>query len=210
MSHLYSLREAAVIAEVPPKIFRIALDKKVLTSSSVRKVGQAVRHELSVRDVLFTKLLWEFPFSLSKADKAALEELVIRRSHAVHQWQMKGPDLVFSSNAMTVLVECKNIRRRLAENVLALRWGKRRIISDPDVLSGEAVFLGTRISLEHIAALFRKSVSEKEIAEDFPQLSSRDLHFARLYSQLGPRPGRPRNLFRYAGKQRPRKIAFSP
>lgn len=192
MSHLYSVREAAVIAEVPPKIFRIALDKKVLTSSSVRNVGQAVRHELSVRDVLFTKLLWEFPFSLSRADKTALEDLVIRRKHAVHQWQMKGPDLVFSSNAMTVLVECKNIRRRLAENVLALRWGKRRIVSNPDILSGEPVFLGTRISLEHVAALFRKSVSEKELAEDFPQLSSRDLHFARLYSQLGPRPGRPR------------------
>jgi uncharacterized protein (DUF433 family) len=192
MSEFYSVREAAAIAEVPPKIIRTALERKVLTSSSQRKVGQAVRHELSVRDVLFTKLLWKFPFSLSKADKMALEELVIRHNHSVHQWQMKGPDLVFSSGDITVLVEYKNIRKRLAENVAAFHWGKRRITSSPSIMNGEPVFRGTRIPLEHVAALFRRSVSEKEIAEDFPQLSSRDLHFARLYGQLGPRPGRPR------------------
>ncbi|MGD0479837.1 MAG: DUF433 domain-containing protein [Terracidiphilus sp.] len=202
MSELYSVREAAAIAEVPAKIIRIALEKKVLTSSSQRKVGQAVRHELSVRDILFTKLLWEFPFSLSKTHKMALEELVIRRNHAVHQWQMKGPDLVFSSGEITVSVECKNIRRRLAQNVVAFHWGKRRITSDPSIMNGEPVFSGTRIPLEHVAALFRKNVSEKEIAEDFPQLSSRDLYFARLYSQLGPRPGRPRKSLQIRRKEK--------
>lgn len=192
MRQFYSVREAAVIAEVPLRIFRTALEKKVLTSSSRRKVGQAVRHELSVRDVLFTKLLWEFPFSLSKADKTALEELVIRHKHAVQHWHMEGQDLVLSSGDMNVLVECKELRRRLAQNVLALRWGKRGIISDPDILNGEPVFRGTRISLRHVAEMFRRNVSEKEIAGDFPQLSSRDLIFAKLYSRLGPRPGRPR------------------
>ena len=35
-------------------------------------------------------------------------------------------------------------------------------------------------------------MNTKEIAEDFPALSSRDLAYARLFSRLGGRPGRPR------------------
>jgi uncharacterized protein (DUF433 family) len=93
---------------------------------------------------------------------------------------------------MQVSVECKAFREKVARNLSAFRWGRRRIVSNTDVLGGEPVFRGTRISLRHVASLFRKGVSEKEIAEDFPALGSRDLAYARLFSRLSERPGRPR------------------
>ncbi|MGH9500617.1 MAG: DUF433 domain-containing protein [Terriglobales bacterium] len=74
----------------------------------------------------------------------------------------------------------------------AFRWGRRRIVSNPEVLGGEPVFRGTRISLQHVASLFRNGVPENEIAQDFPALSFRDLAYARLFSRLCERPGRPR------------------
>jgi uncharacterized protein (DUF433 family) len=89
-------------------------------------------------------------------------------------------------------IECKEFRRTVARNLAAFRWGRRRVVSIPDVLGGEPVFRGTRIPLQHVASLFRKGVPEKEIAEDFPALSARDLAYARLSSRLGERPGRPR------------------
>jgi uncharacterized protein (DUF433 family) len=49
-----------------------------------------------------------------------------------------------------------------------MAWARERIVAAPDVLSGEQVFRGTRIPLQHVASLFRKGVPEKEIAEDFP------------------------------------------
>jgi len=52
---------------------------------------------------------------------------------------------------------------------------RERIVSAPDVLGGEPVFRGTRLPLQHVASLFRKGVPEKEIADDFPSLSARDL-----------------------------------
>jgi uncharacterized protein (DUF433 family) len=93
---------------------------------------------------------------------------------------------------MQVSVECKAFGQKVARNLSAFRWGKRRIVSNPDVLGGEPVFRGTRIPLQHAASLFRKGVPEKEMVEDFPALSSRDLAYARLFSRLSQRPGPPR------------------
>jgi len=192
MSAGYSVREAAAIAELSANTIRTALEKGTLTASSRYKAGKAVRHEFSLRDVFFIKLLAEFPFSLAKADKTALKELVVRGRNASQQWRMEGSDLVFSSGDMTVLVECSSVFKRLTQNAATFRWGKTRVVSAPDVLSGEPVFRGTRVPLEHVAALFRKGADEREISEDFPQLTARDLAFAKLYSRLGRPPGRPK------------------
>ena len=192
MSELFSVSEAAAIAEVSPETIRTALEKKSVAPSSKRKTGKAVRYQFSVGDVLLVKVLVEFPFALSKEDKKSLAKILSRGSRRAARWSRKGADLVYRSGDIEVSVECKVFRQKVARNLSAFRWGRRRIVSKPDVLAGEPVFRGTRISLQHIASLFRKGVPEKEIAEDFPALSSRDLAYARLFSRLGERPGRPR------------------
>ncbi len=192
MSEFYSVREAAAIAELSPKRIRTALEKKAITSSVRRKAGKAVRHQFSVRDLFFIKLLAEFPFALGRTDKQALRQLLVCGDTASRQWRLQGPDVVFSSGDVTVFVECKSIRTRLAGNIATYRWGKRQVLSSPDIMSGEPVFRGTRVPLNHVAALLRKSVDEREIREDFPNLTDRHLAFAKLYSRLTPPPGRPR------------------
>jgi uncharacterized protein (DUF433 family) len=151
-----------------------------------------VRYQFSVGDVLFVKVLVEFPFALSKEDKRSLAKILSRGDRTAARWSREGADLVYRSGDMQVLVECKAFRKKVARNLSAFRWGRRRVVSTPDVMGGEPVFRGTRIPLQHIASLFRKRVPEKEIAEDFPALSSRDLAYAQLSSRLGDRPGRPR------------------
>jgi len=97
---------------------------------------------------------------------------------------------------MKILIECKHFRETVEKNVSAYRWGKERIASSPDVLSGEPVFRGTRIPLEHVTTLFRKNVPEEEIAEDFPSLDAKDLRYARLAARFGVAPGRPKKRLR--------------
>ena len=63
---------------------------------------------------------------------------------------------------------------------------RKRITSDPAVLSGTPVFRGTRIPLDHIVGLLRKGVPLSEIAEDYPSLSRQDIAFARVYLRLKP------------------------
>jgi uncharacterized protein (DUF433 family) len=192
MSELFSVSEVAAIAEVSQETIRTALEKKSVTPSFKRKTGKAVRYEFSVGDVLLVKVLVEFPFALSKEDKQSLAKILSRGSRTAARWSREGADLIYRSGEMQVSVECKAFRQRVARNLSTFRWGRRRIVCNPDVLGGEPVFRGTRIPLQHVAALFRKDVSKEEIAEDFPALSSRDLAYARLFSRLSERPGRPR------------------
>jgi uncharacterized protein (DUF433 family) len=192
MAELFSVSEAAAIAGVSPETIRTALEKKSIAPSSKRKTGKVVRYRFSVGDVLFMKVLVEFPFALSKEDKQSLAKILSRGNRTAARWSREGADLVYRSGDMQVSVECTAFRQKVARNLSAFRWGKRRIVSTPDVLGGEPVFRGTRIPLQHVASLFRKGVSEKEIAADFSALSPRDLAYAWLFSRFSERPGRPR------------------
>jgi uncharacterized protein (DUF433 family) len=192
MFELFSVSEAAAIAEVPLETIRTALEKKSVTPSGKQRVGKAIRHEFSASDVLLIKLLAEFPFPLSRQDKHSLAQILAHGNRQASRWSMQGPDVVYRSGDMLVLVECKTFRKTIDKNLAVLRWGKRRIISSREVLGGEPVFRGTRIPLQHVASLFRKGVPEPEIMEDFPSLNSRDLAYARLFSRIGEKPGRPK------------------
>ena len=174
MTELFSVNEAAAIAEVSPETIRTALEKKSVKPSHKRKTGKAVRHQFSVGDVLLVKLLVEFPFPLSRQDKESLAQILARG------------------------------------DTKAFRWGRRRIVSSPEVLGGEPVFRGTRIPVQHVAALFRKGAPEQEIVEDFPSLSERDLAYARLFSRFGEKPGRPRKQLAIHRKRRGSSHAPAP
>jgi hypothetical protein len=66
MTELFSVSEAAAIAEVSPETIRTAPEKKSAAPSFKRKTGKAVGYEFSVGDVLVMKVLVAFPFALSK------------------------------------------------------------------------------------------------------------------------------------------------
>lgn len=192
MTELYSLNEAAAIAEISPDTIRTALEKKSVKPAHKRKIGKAIRHRFSAGDVLLVKVLAEFPFPLSKGDKDSLAQILARGNRRAAHWSSQGSDLVYRSGQMQMLIECKSFRQTVAKNLAAYHWGKRRVVSSPRVLGGEPVFGGTRIPVRHVASLFRKGVGEREIAEDFSRLSARDFAYARLLARVGEPPGRPK------------------
>jgi uncharacterized protein (DUF433 family) len=187
----FSLREAAAIAGIPESTIRTAIEKRSIRPSSSR-VGKSIRYEFDLNELLFLKLLTEFPFSLPKEDKDSLRQLVGKSSGSVGRWQMRGPNLLMKKGELSVSIHYHPLRKQLVQNVNLYRKGVDRIVSDPEILSGEPVFKGTRIPLEHIAGLFRKGVSEAEIREDYPALSDPDLAFASIHARMSPPPGRPR------------------
>jgi len=67
---------------------------------------------------------------------------------------------------------------------------RKPIVSDPEIISGTPVFLGTRIPLDHVVGLIRKGVPDSELAEDFPSLNQEDFDYARSCALLvKPSPG---------------------
>jgi uncharacterized protein (DUF433 family) len=187
----FSLREAAAIAGIPESTIRTAIEKRSIAPPSFR-VGKSIRYEFDLNELLFIKLLTEFPFSLPKEDKDSLRQLLGKTAGSAGRWQMRGPDLLIKKGELSVSVHYRPLRKQLARNVSLYRKGIKRVVSSPETLGGEPVFEGTRIPVEHIADLFRKGISETEIREDYPSLSDLDLAFASMHARMGPPPGRPR------------------
>ena len=58
----------------------------------------------------------------------------------------------------------------------------RRIVANPEILSGKPIVEGTRLSVEHILGLLAHGMSHSEIVEAYPELTIDDvkavLHYA--------------------------------
>src|SRR5258708_38218993 len=151
MTELFTLDEAAAIAEIEPDTVRTALEKRSVTPSRKIKTGKAVRYRFSEGDVLFLLVLTEFPFPLSTDDKNSLAKVLAHGDRAADRRVSEGADLIFQSGDMRILVECKIFRDTVKRNVAAYRWGKERIASSPDVLGGAPCFRGALVPLVRFA-----------------------------------------------------------
>jgi len=202
MQELFTLSEAAAIAEISPDTLRTALEKKSVKPSRRQRVGRAVRHKFSEADILLAKVLVDFPFALSKQDKQSLAQVLVAGARRSACWSLRRAELVYQCGEMRLSINCKPLQQKIERNLAAYRAGQRRVVSKPGVLGGEPVFRGTRIPLQHVAALFRKGVAELEIRQDFPHLTSRDLNYARLASRFLEKPGRPKKALNFQKQTR--------
>jgi uncharacterized protein (DUF433 family) len=63
------------------------------------------------------------------------------------------------------------------------RWKTARVVINSNILGGEPVFGGSRLSVRHIGRLAaRESIAT--VREDYPYLSSNDVMFAIQYAAL--------------------------
>ncbi|MGH9693566.1 MAG: DUF433 domain-containing protein [Bryobacteraceae bacterium] len=203
MPELFTLAEAAAIAGIPAATIRTAIEKRSFTPKHRKRVGKANRHRFSEGDLLLMKTLAQFPFPLSKSDKAALAQVLQNDRGTAGPWARRGAELVYLSSEIKLHFTIGGLMRELKRNLQLFQYGAKRIMSSPDILGGEPVFRGTRVSLQHLAGLYRKKVSETEIAEDFAHLSYRDLEYARLASRFIAKPGRPKGPIKLIRVARP-------
>ncbi len=192
MDRLWTIREAAAIAELPSKTIRTTIDREALARGRADESRRRNGYLLSLRDLVYLKLRAEFPFALDKAHKAALESLVRGRKTAASGWRIDGDGLILERARITVSVDYARLRETVTRNAAAFEWGRQRIVSDLAVLNGEPVFRGTRIPLAEVAALIRKGMSDLQLAGRYPALLDVDFGYARIFARLGKRPGRPR------------------
>ena len=56
-----------------------------------------------------------------------------------------------------------------------------RIVINPRVMVGKPIIRGTRIPVEIIIKLFAQGMTEKEILEDYPHITKKDIKAALMY-----------------------------
>jgi uncharacterized protein (DUF433 family) len=202
MDSQFSLKEAAAIADVPEPFVRKAVNQRTVRPRAVSS-GRAVRYRFDVDDMLFLKVISGFPFDLPKQDKDSLRSLLEGKQTRVGKWSKAKTDIVARKGDLVIVIECKDVRSRLSRDLATYQRGLKRIVSDPEIMSGEPVFAGTRIPLAHVSGLMAKGVPLDEIIEDYPALSRADLDFAMIHSKMKRNPGRPRKPLRFVRRSSP-------
>ena len=188
----FSVKEAAAIADVPEPFVRKAIEAKTIYPRAVWPANGAPRYRFDINALIYLKVLANFPLRLSKEDKQALWEIIDKNIPSTGLWHRGDDHLVKESNGIEIRIGLRNFEKVINERLEAFQNGRRRIVQDPEILSGEPVFKGTRIPLHHICALIAKEVPIEEIKEDYPALTAHDLMYATMVARMKPNPGRPR------------------
>jgi uncharacterized protein (DUF433 family) len=90
------------------------------------------------------------------------------------------------------VIDAREQAKRIARLVKAFRAGARRVVSNPEIMSGAPVFEGTRIPVEQVGQMLVRGDSEDDLLADFPALKRSDLVYARAVVARGRGRGRPR------------------
>jgi uncharacterized protein (DUF433 family) len=183
-----SLKEAAVLSGVTEKVIRHELAAHVVRASR----SSAGSRRFRPRELLYFCLVAELPIELPKKDRRDLFELLSAGEVRRGRWRREKHRLVLEGG-VPVLLPIDDLVARVEARVALFLRGRDRVVSRPDVLSGEPVFSGTRIAVRFVGGRAQKEPAEV-LLEDYPALSRTDVEFAKMYVALGRPPGRPRRL----------------
>jgi len=187
-----SLKEASVLSGAPEKSIRHELAARVVRSS--RAGG---RRRFSPREVVYFFLVNELPsgLELDRALRKELFELLAAGKERSGRWRREANRLVLEGD-IPVVLPTEELVKRVDERIRTFLRGRNRAVSRPEILGGEPVFEGTRISVRFVGERAKREPVE-DLLEDYPALSSEDVEFARMFVALGRPPGRPRKKPRF-------------
>ena len=187
-----SLKETSVLSGAPEKSIRHELAARVVRSS--RSGG---RRRFSPREVVYFFLVNELPtgLELDRALRKELFELLATDKERAGRWRREEHKLVLDGDVPVVL-PTEALVKRVEERIRLFLRGRSRAVSHPDVLSGEPVFEGTRISVRFVGERAKRERVDA-ILEDYAALTAEDVEFARMYVAMGRPPGRPRKKPRF-------------
>jgi uncharacterized protein (DUF433 family) len=186
-----TLKETSVLSGAPEKSIRHELAAHVVRAS---RSGRNRR--FSARDVVYFFLVNELPVGLDKSLRKELFDLLAANKERAGRWRREPHRLVLDGDVPVVL-HIDDLVKRVEERVGTFLRGRDRVVSRPEVLGGEPVFDGTRISVRFVGERARKGEAVKALLEDYPALEAADVEFARMYVALGRPPGRPRKKPRF-------------
>lgn len=181
-SFLFTPAEAAVLTRLSLKAVNNAIDKNMV-SAVVRSGTDDSGRFLDQRALLALTLEYRLA-------NRFFPELRRRLFDALATSSRKA---VLSLDEGLVKVDLQQPRRDLAASLRALRRARSLVVTDPEILGGDPVFLGTRVPVHLIAAMLDRGSTESEILGSYPRVTPEMVRLAPAYAQAYPIRGRPRS-----------------
>jgi uncharacterized protein (DUF433 family) len=177
----YTPAQASAVANLPLKAVHKLIDGRLIRARRTR-VGREIQRFLSQDQLVYLRL---------EAEGVRLLPLATRREVAKAVENSPHIDMVCLSEGSAVMIQVKQVRIEVEQQLLRLREAQQMTVSDPEILSGTPVYRGTRIPVELIAEMLHDGASIEEILEGYPGLDWTKIELAPLYVRAYPRRGRP-------------------
>ncbi len=178
---LFTPTEAAVLTRLSLKAVNNAIDKDMVpTTAKVARTSSRLLDAWALLALVLERRL----------ESRLFPELRRRLFAALPS----SPRDVISleDGAIVIKIDLREPRRDLAAQLRALRRARALVVSDPEILTGDPVFRGTRVPVHLIATLLEKGATEAQILTAYPRITPEMISLAPVYTQAYPVRGRPR------------------
>ena len=179
---LFTLNEASALTRLPLKVVHNAVDKRIVTSAEGARAGHATR-VLGSRALLFLTLERRLIRCFATRMRRDVFDALAAEAH---------PRDSISLDAGFLTIDLREPRRELAQAMWRLRRARALVRSDPEVMGGDPVFQGTRVSVHMIANMLTLGDGENDLLESYPSLTVEMIRLAPLYAAAYQLRGRPR------------------
>jgi uncharacterized protein (DUF433 family) len=208
---LLSLREAALLADVPEAKIRKDIETGLLSPIKIENferllfrwadvyVFAAVYRDDLLSGALRQKAFEEFEGLVEPSCRRHFYYSLKAEALMAAKCAWARPSRLFASCDRLKLgdylfIDFEKVAKDLAPRVDLYAEGLSRIEEREGILGGEPVFRNTRLSVNHIGKMRDKGEPIEEIIKDYPYLRRDDIDFAQLYSKAHPMVGRPRRV----------------
>jgi uncharacterized protein (DUF433 family) len=181
-SVLFTPTEAVALTRLSLKAVNNALDKNIVPS--VARSSATDSNRLLNAGALLALTLE------ARLSSRLFPELRRRLFDALAASSRKA--LSLEDGPVVVNIDLREPRRELAVSVRALRRARSLVVTDPEILGGEPVFVGTRVPVHLIAKLESEGSTAADLLEEYPRLTTDMIRLAPVYAQAYPPRGRPR------------------
>jgi len=172
---LFTPTEAAVLTGLTLKAVNNAIDKKTISAVPGEEGGR----------LLDARALVSLSIEQRLSDRLATPELRRRVFDALAD----APRNAVSLEGGLIKIDLREPRRALAASLRDLHRARRLVVSDPEILSGDPVFRGTRVPVHHIAELVAQGSKPAELIEGYARLSAEMIRLAPVYAAAYPLRG---------------------
>jgi uncharacterized protein (DUF433 family) len=172
--------EAAAVADVPIRTVYKIVAERLPKKLSVRRRGQKY---LVPEALICIRLDYELPKEVP---------VKVRRFVYGKLKTSSAARVRYGTDLFSYVVDPGPAYQTVTSRLQRYREARKMIVEDPEIQRGVPTFKGTRIPVQQIAALLLQGVPDKELREDYPNLTPAMIEAALIYGQAHPRRGRPR------------------
>lgn len=180
LANLLTLGEAAAVAGVPVRAVYKTAAERLPKASVVRRSGQTL---LTPAAVICVRLDYDLP----KDVPVKVRRFVYQKLKTGHSGRVE-----YGSQLFSYVVDPRPAAAAVEDRMRRYQKAMKLIVENPEIQGGAATFRGTRLLVHHVAALLEQGVSEKDLHEDYPNLTQAMIDAAQIFAQAHPRRGRPR------------------